>query len=129
MSGNLLLIEQRQKRRYYAGLIRTTCVVLIERTGDKFPWENETWQKSMPELSTFLCNTETEYNGSEEEYAQLVQQFSLLANENKWLNKYLHEFAEKDQAQCLPPKPLNKKKIGIAGLVFVVGVVIGGSLF
>ncbi len=129
MSGSLLLIEQRQARGYYAGLIRTTCVAHIERSGGKFPWENESWQRNMPELSAFLCNTETEFKGSEQEYAQLIQQFSSLASENKWLNKYLHEFAGKEQTRYLPPKPLNKMKIGIGTLVFAVGLAVGSVLF
>ncbi|PUA28414.1 MAG: hypothetical protein B0W54_18345 [Cellvibrio sp. 79] len=83
----------------------------------------------MPELSAFLCNTETEFNGSEQEYAQLIQQFSSLASENKWLNKYLHEFAGKEQTRYLPPKPLNKMKIGIGISVVAVGLVIGSILF
>lgn len=129
MSGNLLNLEERQKRGYYAGLIRTTCVVLVSRDENKFPWESDAWQQDMPELSAFLCDTETKFTGPEEEYIKILRQFSTIANKNKWLNQYLHQFAEKDQARYLPPKPFNKKIALMAILVLSVGVLIGGILF
>lgn len=129
MSAKQLLIERHQKRGYYAGLMRTTCIALIAKSDDKFPWESEVWQQSNPELSAFLSNPESEYGGTQEEYNILMQQFSLLANEYKWLNKHIHEFAEKDKSKHLPPKPVSTKKIGLILLILAIGVVLGGVLF
>jgi hypothetical protein len=129
MSAKQLLIERHQKRGYYAGLMRTACIALISKNSEIFPWESDEWKQNMPELSAFLSNPESEYGGTQEDYNLLMQQFSLLANEYKWLNKYFHEFAEKDQSKHLPPKPLNTKKIGIFIVILSIGVLVGGLLF
>lgn len=129
MSAKQLLIERHQKRGYYAGLMRTTCIALIAKNGDKFSWESEAWQQSIPELSAFLSDPDSEYGGTQEEYSILMQQFSLLANEYKWLNKHFHEFAEKDQSKHLPPKPVSIKKFGLFLLTLTIGVILGGIFF
>ena len=129
MSGKKYIEEKHNERLYYSSVMRTTCLALVSKSGDIYPWSTNEWSEKYPELASFLNDPESDYGKTEEDYRILLVQFAELFEIEPWLNKYCQSFIRKDQIEYLPAKPFNLKMAGMFSVVLLFGLFFGWLMF
>lgn len=111
-----------EDRGTYSNLMRAFLYDSIEKQ-ERQPWETVIWISKWPELSDFLCDSNSKYGSTKQEYDLLMEQFCEVQGMSSWMKKAFYYYIKENAPKYGLEPPPSMTAFFLPKIIVVLGII------